>query len=100
MQHVSNCDNCDNDEDDDGDDDDDVHDSTTINSSLAVAEGNTPSDCMVCSLTFLSNLMFVGPCIIVITEEQKPTRCLLLFYCTSYRLNMFRALLFQIHSTI
>ena len=39
------------------------------------------------------NLMFVGPCIIVITEEQKPTRCHLLLYCTSYRLNMFRALL-------
>ena len=28
-----------------------------------------------------------------ITEQQKPTRCYLLFYCTSYRLNMFRALL-------
>jgi len=27
------------------------------------------------------------------TEEQQPTRCYLLFYCTSYRLNMFRALL-------
>ena len=27
------------------------------------------------------------------TEEQKPTSCHLLFYCTSYRLNMFRALL-------
>jgi len=40
-----------------------------------------------------SFLMFVGPCIIVITEEQKPTRCHLLFYCTSYRINMFRALL-------
>jgi len=38
-------------------------------------------------------MMFVGPCIIVITEESKPTRCHLLFYCTSYRLNMFRALL-------
>jgi len=32
-------------------------------------------------------------CIIVITEEQEPTRCYLLFYCTSYRLNMFQALL-------
>ena len=31
--------------------------------------------------------------IFVVTEEQKPTRCHLLFYCTSYRLNMFRALL-------
>ena len=38
-------------------------------------------------------LMCVGRCIIVITEEQEPTRCHLLFYCTSYRLNMFRALL-------
>ena len=34
-------------------------------------------------------LMFIGPCIIVITEDKKPTRCHLLFYCTSYRLNMF-----------
>ena len=30
-------------------------------------------------------LIFVGPCIIVITEEQKPTRGHLLFYCSSYR---------------
>jgi len=39
--------------------------------------------------------MFIGLYIIVITEElkKKPTRCYLLFYCTSYRLNMFRALL-------
>jgi len=43
--------------------------------------------------TMKNNLMCVGPCIIVITEEQEPTRCYLLFYCTSYRLNMFRALL-------
>ena len=27
-------------------------------------------------------------------KNKKPTRCHLLFYCTSYRLNMFRALLF------
>ena len=27
------------------------------------------------------------------TEEKKPTRCHLLFYCTVYRYNMFRALL-------
>jgi len=26
-------------------------------------------------------------------EEKETTRCYLLFYCTSYRLNMFRALL-------
>ena len=37
--------------------------------------------------------MCVGPWIIVITEAKEPTRCHLLFYCTSYRLNMFRALL-------
>ena len=37
--------------------------------------------------------MFIGPCIIVITEEQQTTRWYLLFYCTFYRLNMFRALL-------
>jgi len=37
--------------------------------------------------------MFTGPCIIVTTEEQKPTRCHLLFYCISYRLNTFRALI-------
>ena len=29
----------------------------------------------------------------LLTAEWKPTRCYLLFYCTSYRLNMFRALL-------
>jgi len=38
-------------------------------------------------------LMFIGPCIIVIVEEKNPTRCHLLFYRTSYRLNMFRTLL-------
>jgi len=38
------------------------------------------------------NLMCVGPCIIAITEEKEPTRCYL-FYCTSYRFNMFRVLL-------
>jgi len=37
--------------------------------------------------------MFVGPCVILITVEQKSTRCHLLFDCASYRLNMFRALL-------
>jgi len=38
--------------------------------------------------------MFIGPCIIVITEESKiPTRCHLIFYCTSYRFNTFGALL-------
>jgi len=38
-------------------------------------------------------LMCIGQCIFVITEEQEPTRCCLLFYCTYDRLNMFRALL-------
>jgi len=28
-----------------------------------------------------------------VTEVKEPTRCHLLFYCTSYRLNIFRALL-------
>jgi len=28
-------------------------------------------------------------------KNKKPTRCHLLFHCTSYRLNMFRALLCQ-----
>ena len=51
VQHLSNCDNYDNDDDDD---DDDAQGSTTISSSLAGAESNIPSDCMVCSLTFLS----------------------------------------------
>ena len=49
------------------------------------------------SLSFLGifhwHLMFTVPCIIVITEEYEPTRCHLLFYCASYRLNIFRALL-------
>ena len=38
------------------------------------------------------NLTFVGPCIVVITEK-KPNRRNLLLYCTSYRFNMFQALL-------
>jgi len=37
--------------------------------------------------------MCVVPCIIVVTEEYEPTRCYLLLYCTSYRLNIFLALL-------
>jgi len=48
---------------------------------------------MIINVYWYLNLMFIGPCIIVITEEWKPTRCHLLFYCTSCRLNMFRALL-------
>ena len=30
---------------------------------------------------------------ILLLKNKKPTRCHLLFYCTSYRLNMFQALL-------
>jgi len=37
--------------------------------------------------------MCVGPYVIVIIEEEEPSRCYLLFYCTSCRLNMCRALL-------
>jgi len=35
--------------------------------------------------------MCVGPCIILTTEEQNPTRCHLLLYYAYVRLNMFRA---------
>jgi len=31
--------------------------------------------------------------LIGLLKNKEPTRCHLLFYCTSYRLNMFRALL-------
>jgi len=34
--------------------------------------------------TVLVHLMFTGPCIIVITEEQNPTTCNLFFHFTSY----------------
>jgi len=39
--------------------------------------------------------MFIGPRITVITEElkKKTTRYHMIFYCTSHRFNMFRALL-------
>jgi hypothetical protein len=36
--------------------------------------------------------MCVGPCIVVINEEE-PARCYLVFYYTYERLNMFRAAL-------
>jgi len=36
-------------------------------------------------------LMCIGPCIILITEEQNPTRYHLLLYCAYVRLNMFQA---------
>ena len=39
-------------------------------------------------------LMFIGPCIIVIAEDKRPTECHLLFYFTSYVLNMFRTLIY------
>ena len=38
-----------------------------------------------------SLLMCIGPCIILITEEQNPTRCHLLLYYAYVRLNMFWA---------
>jgi len=58
--------------------------------------GHSLQDCRLSQLycleipIFSVNLMFIGPCNIVITEEYKSH---LLHYCTSYRLNMFRALL-------
>jgi hypothetical protein len=36
-------------------------------------------------------LTCIGPCIILINEEQNPTRCHLLTYYAYVRLNMFRA---------
>ena len=39
-------------------------------------------------------LMFIGPCIIVIVKNKRPTWCHLLFYFTSYVLNMFRTLIY------
>jgi hypothetical protein len=41
----------------------------------------------------LANLMCFGPCIVVINEEEEPTRCYLVFYYTCERFNMFRAAL-------
>jgi len=38
-------------------------------------------------------LVFIGPCIVVIVEEQK-TNVMSLFYFTSYVLNMFRTLIY------
>jgi hypothetical protein len=38
-------------------------------------------------------LMCIGPCIVVINEEEEPTRCYLVFYYTYDRLNMFQAAL-------
>jgi hypothetical protein len=35
--------------------------------------------------------MFLGPCIVVVNEEEEPTRCHLVFYYTYGRLNMFGA---------
>jgi hypothetical protein len=35
--------------------------------------------------------MCIGPYIVVINEEEEPTRCHLVFYYTYDRLNMFRA---------
>jgi len=38
--------------------------------------------------------MFIRPCIIVIVEEKRPTWYHLLFYLTSYVLNMFQTLIY------
>jgi hypothetical protein len=40
-----------------------------------------------------TNLMCIGPYIVVINEEEEPPRCYLVFYYTYDRLNMFRAAL-------
>jgi hypothetical protein len=39
------------------------------------------------------NLMCIGPCIVVINEEEEPNRCYLVFYYTYERLNVIRAAL-------
>jgi hypothetical protein len=40
-----------------------------------------------------TNFMCIGPCIVVINEEEEPTRCCLEFCYTYERLNIFRAAL-------
>jgi hypothetical protein len=35
--------------------------------------------------------MCIGPCIVVINDDEEPTRCYVVFYYTYERLNMFRA---------
>ena len=42
----------------------------------------------------IHSVMFIGPCIVVIVEEKRPTWCHLLFYFTSYVLSMFRTLIY------
>jgi hypothetical protein len=37
--------------------------------------------------------MRIGPCIVVINEEEEPTGCYVVFYYTYDRLNLFRAAL-------
>jgi hypothetical protein len=46
-----------------------------------------------CSMPFSNILMYIGLCIVVINEEEEPTRCCLVFYYTYERLNMFQAAL-------
>jgi hypothetical protein len=41
----------------------------------------------------MANVTCIVPCIVVINEEEEPTKCYLVFYCTYDRLNMFRAAL-------
>ena len=40
------------------------------------------------------NLMFIGPCIIVIVETKDQLDVICYFYFTSYALNMFRTLIY------
>jgi hypothetical protein len=37
--------------------------------------------------------MCIGPCLVVINEEEEPTRCYVMFYYTYDSFNMFRAAL-------
>ena len=46
------------------------------------------------SNNLIMNLMFIGPCIIVIVEEWKTNLMSLVFYFTSYVLNVFRTLIY------
>jgi len=51
----------------------------------------TKKSCWVMSGLCLNGILFLQ--LIGLLKNKKPTRCHLLFYCTSYRLNIFRALL-------
>jgi len=51
-------------------------------------------NCQVLPTLLSVNLIFIGSCIIVIVENKRPTWCHLLFYFTSYVLNMFWTLIY------